>query len=1078
TIGPPNVENGVYRNVFFATTNAGRMYAFANNGTLAKVFDTNGDGVADNYVLTIGNFVGLAFAPVDYNLWHPTMRRDSFPGHGINPAFDDSRDVNSNQQAVVAPFPSWSKDESNGGASFYFGLEQWNNTAITTSGSASLNGNYLRYASGSEQYGELGGLGYRHQEQLTRFNTTIGNNYNVPGGAHGALQTNSFSLDGYERTDKPTLYVNYFLETEGGSGTTGNRAMVDSARIFVSRDDGASWEQVATNNSARTSITTPTSPNTELPTYYSASRDAYSAAPNQAVQELFDNTGSWRQTRIDLADFAGEPNLKLRFDFSTAGVMTFDRSHPGDFVGDGFVDGQGSIPGSRGQNNSFEGFYIDDIIIGFAERGEMVTGPTDNVNDNNSTPVPQNPVFGAPVESLVGPYQVEVRRGTEYTGNDVTKFDWNDPGNPFAPGQPLSPIDGITGADETKILTTFDTNERFVRSFTIDAPTALAVNDTELIRISDGVNFTIFEFDNNNSITSGNRAILFTGNETADQMAIKIRDAVNGVATLNVTADTQLTDHRVELVGAATVDFLTTPQRLTLSVLGGIQTIAENDASPGQVQATVTRTGPIDRALTVTLTSSDVLLGAGFNNGTFQPTINITIPAGDRTSAPFTIEATSDTFADRLITTFITAAANGFDSITLPIDVTDDELATLSVTLVNGAASPTIPDISEIAGHGTVTATISRNTVTANTPQYFEVEALDASELRVTNDSAFAAQNVDVEDWTTTVNPSIHNFVNAYGFTTQWGGATINQPLRPNTTINVLHDNTAVIRDNSLDFFSFYVDPANCGATAVCGASFDIDNSTTDLALFLWAFDESVNNFVLLASNDDTLVSGRPTVLPEINTAESNTNDPFLEATFDKRGFYVIEVARGGSAGSALPPGSGHTVVPAGAGYQLHVAVDGHSTSSTLETGGSVVRALMPAGANTATVGFSPQQDNIAEGDITTNFAVSAPFFAHGIGTVNVRDSGVVFIPSLTINSAGFVSEGGAALTATVSIDQPNNFDLVVSLVSADTSELRVPAQVTIPRFSTTSASFTITPVEDAHQDGNQLANVLAMAGG
>ena len=61
--------------------------------------------------------------------------------------------------------------------------------------------------------------------------------------------------------------------------------MRDSARVFVSKDDGASWEQLTTNNSAPTSITTPAVPNSELPTYQTVSRDAYPLAPNQQVQE-------------------------------------------------------------------------------------------------------------------------------------------------------------------------------------------------------------------------------------------------------------------------------------------------------------------------------------------------------------------------------------------------------------------------------------------------------------------------------------------------------------------------------------------------------------------------------------------------------------------------------------------------------------------------------------------------------------------------------------------------------------------------------------------------------------------------
>ena len=104
----------------------------------------------------------------------------------------------------------------------------------------------------------------------------------------------------------------------------------------------------------------------------------------QQVQELFGNSGTWRQARVDLSNYAGEDEVMLRFDFSTAGAMN-DASlgFVEDWDGDGVVttyEGFGEFyytgiqhKPTRNLNNDFEGFYIDDVIIGFAERGELVT---------------------------------------------------------------------------------------------------------------------------------------------------------------------------------------------------------------------------------------------------------------------------------------------------------------------------------------------------------------------------------------------------------------------------------------------------------------------------------------------------------------------------------------------------------------------------------------------------------------------------------------------------------------------------------------------------------------------------------
>src|SRR5438445_10248175 len=135
------------------------------------------------------------------------------------------------------------------------------------------------------------------------------------------MVTNSFSLQGYSAGDSPTLYFNYLLQTENANSTT---AMKDSARVFVSTDNGVTWNEVATNNSILSSPTAIA----ELPTYITPSSgenlaNATNTLGASRVQELYDTT-SWRQARVDLSTFTGQPNIKLRFDFSTSGTTYQD----------------------------------------------------------------------------------------------------------------------------------------------------------------------------------------------------------------------------------------------------------------------------------------------------------------------------------------------------------------------------------------------------------------------------------------------------------------------------------------------------------------------------------------------------------------------------------------------------------------------------------------------------------------------------------------------------------------------------------------------------------------------------------
>ena len=77
--------------------------------------------------------------------------------------------------------------------------------------------------------------------------------------------------------------------------------MRDSFCVFISTDDGE-WQLVATNNSFRGDL---------------IGDDEFDYGPFDPV-ELQDNVG-WRQARIDLSPYGGEDNVRLRFDFNSAG---------------------------------------------------------------------------------------------------------------------------------------------------------------------------------------------------------------------------------------------------------------------------------------------------------------------------------------------------------------------------------------------------------------------------------------------------------------------------------------------------------------------------------------------------------------------------------------------------------------------------------------------------------------------------------------------------------------------------------------------------------------------------------------
>lgn len=282
-LGPQNVENGAYSQTLFGITSSGDIYAFDANGELQPIFV---DG--QQFISTgLNSVTGLDFGTLDYNLWHISTQR------GGNGAADDGHGID------VAPFDNSIFLPDPGGASLYFGFENGGNSPDPslfdnrTAGNKNTNGD-------------------------NTLSTAEFNNVNFPGGAHGSIVSNQFSLEGYSADDKPVLYFNYFLDTEDQDYVPPGAfddPMRDAFRVFISDESGA-WNLLVTNDSFQDS----------------ARSDEFDLGPDGTftqqpvtqthpdVVEAFDESG-WRQARVDLSNYAGRAGLQLRFDFSTAGEM-------------------------------------------------------------------------------------------------------------------------------------------------------------------------------------------------------------------------------------------------------------------------------------------------------------------------------------------------------------------------------------------------------------------------------------------------------------------------------------------------------------------------------------------------------------------------------------------------------------------------------------------------------------------------------------------------------------------------------------------------------------------------------------
>ncbi|OUX51604.1 MAG: hypothetical protein CBE43_02735, partial [Rhodopirellula sp. TMED283] len=221
-------------------------------------------------------------------------------------------------------------------------------------------------------------------------------------------------------------------------------------------------------------------------------------SPDDTVVHVFDE-GDWDQILVSLEDFAGHTNIQLSIDYQTSGAPS-----------------------------AAAGLRVDDVIIGFAERGETVFEAARGTTH-----------AGLPTGNS-GEYQLEVRHSTDFA---------SEAGNLIA------------------LDVDFDTNDRQSRSVTMVAPNPTDVIDQQTFVLGDGAVNQTFEFDTaGDGVQFGNTSLDINGFTTAAEVAEAIRDAVNSQSTILVEASTSggydgteptgsSTDARVALHGVRTGTF-------------------------------------------------------------------------------------------------------------------------------------------------------------------------------------------------------------------------------------------------------------------------------------------------------------------------------------------------------------------------------------------------------------------------------------------------------------------------------------------------------------------------------------------
>lgn len=538
-----------YNDIMIGIDTVGRLYAFNSAGELQPIF-VDGRSVVETGLTGVR---GLDLAPSYFNLWHASDNREGEPGHGIAAAFDGSRGADLD------------------GDSLYFGY------------AGPQNGSFV-------------------QPQVT-------NSLDLVGGVQGAVESAPFSLAGYSAQDVPLLYFNYRLETQNSAHLIDTANMQDSFRVYVAGEDNV-WHMLATNNSARGGNLADDEYDSEaflLTTFGTPADVADKYNVNPSVQELYDvgdnnAPDSWRQARINLGEFAGQENLRLRFEVSTGGDFAMGdarfvgqqlRTLPGNRLRDGQ---QLIITDDSSVNSSTTTFEIDSGITlvapspAFINDGDSfeIHGLTFEFDSNNSTSIigaTPVPFSGDQSASDLASTIHQLLLGVDYTitANLLT----SEPNNDTLPGV-ASGLDG--GADRFFTSGVIGDNPNLTFNPAVDVDLLemnFTAGDTINIRanaesIGSGLDAYLRLFDANGAeVTNAddvngndpeiNFIAPFTGryflgiSDSANtQYDPQLEGSGNGVTSgayeieivvNNFTGVTpHLSDHRVNLEGAAKVD--------------------------------------------------------------------------------------------------------------------------------------------------------------------------------------------------------------------------------------------------------------------------------------------------------------------------------------------------------------------------------------------------------------------------------------------------------------------------------------------------------------------------------------------
>ena len=518
--------------------------------------------------------------------------------------------------------------------------------------------------------------------------------------------------------------------------------------------------------------------------------------------------------------------------------------------------------------------------------------------------------------------------------------------------------------------------------------------------------------------------------------------------------------------------------------------VTQEDGAP--VELVISRNGPTDEPLVVTLTNGDP--------DTTDTPATVTIPAGED-SVTVLIDPVDEDIVDGDTVAPVTATAPDYAPATQAVLVEDDDAPAL--TIAPAANTPIDPATGNplIEENGAPTEiVISRNTPTDEPLEVFLTNGdpsetdvpvsviIPAGETSVTVDIAPLDDDLVDGDQVSTITATAPGLAPATQDVTVGDDDDLelsiepspNQPVDPATGLPVTQEDGApvelVISRNGPTDEPLVVTLTNG----------DPDTTDTPATVTIPAGEDSVT--VLIDPVDEDIVDG-DTVAPVTATAPDYA--PATQAVLvedDDAPALTIAPA----ANTPIDPATGNPLIEENGAPTEIVISRNTPTDEPLEvflTNGDPsetdvpVSVIIPAGETSVTVDIAPLDDDLVDGDQVSTITATAPGLAPATQDVTVGDDDDLELsiepsPNQPVDPATglpVTQEDGAPVELVISRNGPTDEPLVVTLTNGDPDTTDTPATVTIPAGED-SVTVLIDPVDEDIVDGDTVAPVTATA--